>query len=175
MPIKHPTYGYKTTWGASVPGTYSGNTAPITIAQRYQFNQPRWIIGARMYMDKQDAGHHFAWITIANVMRGVLRFKPNPGPFTVEAGLGWYNAYFRPRIIVATNDVAKLFVWGPAFQYWRSAGALTAGSITVGDVTLPQDGPTANGAKTTSANLNANAGDAGARYGIDLIYWYTGL
>jgi hypothetical protein len=141
------------------------------IAQIFKLDIAALVLGARFYLDNIDAGRHFACLNPTNVpYLGITVFK-HTGTGGAAGAIGWQSAYFRPRILLPANTNIKLAVWGSAFNYWRTAGALTAGAIVNGHFTLPQDGPTANGSKTTSLSLLPNGSDSGARYGIDLIVY----
>lgn len=163
---------YEGFWAGN-PGGYGADTNPCVLGIRGTINVAGYILGARYYRDNSDGGRHFAFVSLSWTVKD--RHPVATFPIHVagaQGAAGWESAYFRPRIKVPANQQFALFVWFEQGRYWRTAGALSAGAVTVGHFTLAQDTAAFfNGALTYSLNMQPGTREGGALWGTDLIFF----
>lgn len=132
---------YITLWDSTVPsgGVNTGDTYPLVLATRFQFDVESFVVGLRYYHSHLDGNDHWGllWDAAGHVLRQVPSVRNYLGAPLVD---GWQHTYFRDwwRVAASTAFYAGWFY--PFGYYAFGPNAVAAGPKVNGHLRALQDG-----------------------------------
>ncbi len=161
---------YTSFWGGANPFVNPSDVSPVTLGHVMLFTNNTWLYGVKFFRDLADGGDHIGYIREVSTRRllriALFHYKPASG----SGADSWQSAYFQKRFFVPHGHVVEVGVWFQAGNYWRALNYCTAGDVTHGNITLPQDSSSQyNGTYTYQTNLLTNLHYMGSGYGVDCI------